>query len=309
MARVSKIIFALRTTLGGILNGFLGRVGLRLVQVSADPQYEDVGRTYSDPPNILPNFKIRPGVSKPFAGAPTIFTVNNGSETIEEEVFYSHLTLLKMLKHFDFRAVLDIGSHAQHVTRIFRHLGKKVTTVEVAPGFEADYKGDYLEIDFPNKFDAIWCSHTLEHQRNVGQFLDKMFDDLRDGGVLALTVPFDLDTNLTFGHCNSFSPLGLLYQLVLAGFDCSEASLRCYNYNIGIIVKKKYNGIPRHTSFAKVPNTSDKKEVLTVDGKRMTKRELVGDEVYDRMEVIFPISINTENIIWNNKSFNWGNPI
>jgi hypothetical protein len=309
VARPSKFIFAFRSTLGEILNGFLAKIGLRLIQVSANPQYEDVGRTYSDPPTVTPNIKIRPGVSKPFAGEPTIFTVNNGNHTIEEEVFYSHLTLLKMLKHFNFETVLDIGSHAQHVTRIFRHLGKKVTTVEVAPGFEADYKGDYLDIDFPQKFDAIWCSHTLEHQRNVGQFLDKMFDDLCDGGVLALTVPFDLSTNLTFGHCNSFSPLGLLYQLVLAGFDCSGVSLRCYNYNIGIIVKKKYNGIPRHTSFAKVPNTPDKQEILTVDGKQMLKREVVGDEVFDNMAEAFPFPISSEHIVCQNVSINWHAPI
>ena len=31
----------------------------------------------------------------------------------------------------------------------------------------------------------------------------------------------------------------LLYNLVIAGFDCSEASCITYDYNIGIIVRKK----------------------------------------------------------------------
>ncbi len=31
--------------------------------------------------------------------------------------------------------------------------------------------GDYLAIDVGNKFDLVWASHVLEHQRNVGLFI------------------------------------------------------------------------------------------------------------------------------------------
>lgn len=158
MTPLSKLVFMCRTSLGRIVNTSLRRIGLRLIRVSASPQYDDVGRSYTDPPTTVPNFRLRPGVPKPFAEAPSIFAVHNGSKILEEEVFYSHLTLLKLLKHFEFESILDIGSHEQKVTRIFRYLGKEATTIEIAPGFEADYKADYLGIDFPVKFDAIWCS-------------------------------------------------------------------------------------------------------------------------------------------------------
>ncbi len=309
MGKLSRTLFVLRATIGQLVNRLLRRIGIRVIRLSSDPQYDDVGRTYADPPGIIPNFRLKPGTPKPYAEAPTIFTIDNGSSTIEEEVFYSHLTLLKMLKHFEFESVLDIGSHEGHVTRIFRHLGKKVTTVEVAPGFEADYKGDYLTIDFPEQFDALWCSQTLEHQRNTGQFLDKMFDDLRDGGVLAVTVPFDLNLDLTFGHSNCFSPLILIYDLVLAGFDCSRASLKCYNYNIGLIVRKRYNGIKRGMSFALQPDTSDKHELVDLHGKQISVRDIVGDEVSDSLAAAFPFAISGSRLGWENKSINWGDPI
>lgn len=269
----------------------------------------DVGRTYTDPPTSITNFRLRPGVPKPFAGSPTIFTVNNGTTIMEEEVLYSHLTLLKMLKHFDFQTVLDIGSHAQRVTCILRHLGKEVTTIEVAPGYEADYKEDYLKVRFGEQFGAIWCSHVLEHQRNVGEFCDKLFGDLQDGGVLALTVPFDLDESLSFGHCNKFSPLVVLYHLVSAGFDCSDVAIRYYNGQIGIIVKKKYNGILRRTSFAMLPNTIDKQEVTNFAGREMTVQQLLGDEIFDNMAASFPIPVTSNYLAWQGEPINWGDPI
>lgn len=41
------------------------------------------------------------------------------------------------------------------------------------------------------------------------------------------------------GHVSLWNPGLLLYRLVLAGFDCSEASIYCYGYNISIIVQKR----------------------------------------------------------------------
>lgn len=296
--------------LGGMVNGLLSRCGLRLVKLSDSPQYEDVGRSYSDPPGRFPRFQLKPGRAKPFAGAPTVFRIDNGSTTIEEEVLWSHLTLLKLLKQYDFKTVLDVGSHARHVTRIFCHVGKEVTTVEPAPFWKADYQGNYLDIDFPEKFDAIWCSHTLEHQRNVGEFLEKIFYDLREGGILALTVPFDMETDLTFGHCNRFSPLVLLYHLVLAGFDCSEVSLKCYNYNIGIIVKKKYNGIERPAPYAMVPDTPDKEYLEDINGSSIKVRDIIGEEViFNNMISSFPLPITSDFLRWEGISINWGDPI
>jgi hypothetical protein len=133
--------------------------------------------------------------------------------------------------------------------------GKEVYSIEVQENYAAKYTGDYLDVRLDEPVDAIWCSHVLEHQRHVGRFCEKMFDDLRDGGVLALTLPTELSP-LVMGHCNIFTPGHVLYNLVLAGFDCAEAAVKTYDLQFSVLLKKKANGIPR-LSFALTPFAED----------------------------------------------------
>ena len=183
------------------------------------------------------------------------FTIKRADGAVLKETLpYSHRGLLKLCTDYDFETVLDIGSHEGHAARILRFLGKRVTTTEIVDCYDADYRGDYLDISFPAEtFDAIWASHVLEHQRNAGAFLDKVFHDLKVGGVLAVTVPVSNPGALEFGHVNIFNPFVLLYQLVLAGFDCRQASVSSYNAMTTVIVRKRPNGISR-ISFAQYPN-------------------------------------------------------
>ena len=147
----------------------------------------------------------------------------------------------KLMRLSDIVTILDIGSGGgQHAKRM-RAAGKKVTTISLTP--PADYIGDYL--DFPDsRFDAIWASHVLEHQPNVGRFLEKCFADLRDDGVFAVTVP-PLKHAVVGGHLNLFNAGTLVYNLIVAGFDCSKASVGTYGYNISVIVRKKKAELPK----------------------------------------------------------------
>ncbi|MGD2169623.1 MAG: methyltransferase domain-containing protein [Chlamydiota bacterium] len=268
--------------------------------------FQDTGREYEDPKGVLPHFTLKKVPPTPWSGNNTQFIVNNGTSIHEEVIYYSHLTLLKMCKHYDFHSVVDIGSHEGRCTRVFRHLGKEVTTVEIAPGdkYEADYREDYLKCNFDRQFDAIWCSQIYEHQRNPGIFLDKVFDDLKEGGILALTVPLQLDHYVLFGHLNITSPLMLIYHLVCAGFDCREIALRCYNGSIGVILKKKYNGITRHLPNGVLP-------LLPTTPKQVV--ELLGDEIFPGMIESFPQELVGEvhtNLLKSRiVSLNWDNPI
>jgi SAM-dependent methyltransferase len=140
----------------------------------------------------------------------------------------------------DVVTVLDIGSGGGQHAKMMRAAGKKVTTISLIP--PADYIGDYLS--FPGDgFDAIWASHVLEHQPNVGAFLKKCFADLRDDGVFAVTVP-PLKHAVVGGHLNLFNAGTLLYNLVVAGFDCSKARVGTYGYNISVIVRKRLADLP-----------------------------------------------------------------
>ena len=147
-------------------------------------------------------------------------------------------TIFRLIEEYDFDTVLDIGSGTGEHTRFFRHYGKQVFSVDLGAG--ADYVGDFNELTLDRQFDVVWCSHVLEHQRNVGAFLEKIYAAIKDdGGILAITVPIHPRARLLCGHITSWN-LGLLcYNLVLAGFDCSEARALQTQFELGLIVRKK----------------------------------------------------------------------
>ena len=88
------------------------------------------------------------------------------------------------------------------------------------------------------EFDYVICSHVLEHQLNVNSFLKKLYSLIENDGFLAITVPPARST-IVGGHLTNWNAGLLLYNLVLAGFDCSNAKILAYGYNISIIVQKK----------------------------------------------------------------------
>lgn len=139
--------------------------------------------------------------------------------------------LWQLLQNYDFETVLDCGAGAGMHSEIFLDKGKNVTAI-VAYGeddMRKDLKdrlkfivADYLECKFDEGFDCIWASHILEHQRNVGLFLDKVHSDLKEGGILAITVPLPFGEIAVGGHGNYFTVAHLIYQLVASGFDLTD---------------------------------------------------------------------------------------
>ena len=91
-------------------------------------------------------------------------------------------------------------------------------------------------IKFDRKFDVVFCSHVIEHQRNVGLFLDKIFDILSDDGVLIISAPKE-DHNLIEGHLNSFIFPLFLQQMIHAGFDCKDGKFLSTIENSFIVSK------------------------------------------------------------------------
>ncbi len=164
--------------------------------------------------------------------------------TFEEKLYVSHLGFAKILTEYDFESVLDIGSGNGTFARAFRFLCKDLTAIDVVPNHPTDVNADYIGMSLQRQFDLIWCSHILEHQRNVGAFLDRVFEDLRDDGIVAITVPWALSP-LMIGHPNIFTPLHIIYNLVLAGFDCREARVKSYDWQFTVIVRKSRNGVPK----------------------------------------------------------------
>ncbi len=90
-----------------------------------------------------------------------------------------------LLKNYAFDSVLDVGCGEGIHSDIFLKAGKKVTAIDYGkspyfsrmkaePGFSC-IVDDFMTHDFGDKkFDCVWCSHVLEHQLNVQDFLTKL---------------------------------------------------------------------------------------------------------------------------------------
>ena len=153
---------------------------------------------------------------------------------------FSDQALTRFLE-YQWDTCLDIGSGNGGHSRVMNDHGRK--TVMIDSGHQADITEDYMRVDVALPYRAIWCSHVLEHQVNPGAFLEKMFNDLQDGGVLAVTVP-PAKHEIVGGHVTLWNAGLLLYQMILAGFDCCDARVGIYGYNISVIVEKSRALLP-----------------------------------------------------------------
>jgi hypothetical protein len=267
-------------------------------------------RIYKDMSKDNLKIDLKPGLKTDFAFS-TFFIINYNEKKIEKEIFYSNLTLLSLLKNYinDFNSILDIGSHAGNCSDIFKFLGKNVTRCEHLEIYESEYKTDFIVTDFKKKFDCIWASQVLEHQRNYGLFLNKCFNDLNENGILAITVPYRTgdDDYLEFGHCTNFTPLNLIYNLVLSGFDCSKIKLKIYDDNIGVILRKKNNGIDRSLSMAStLPQASSTNPTIIMNGKSYNMKNVTEKEIFDNFKNSMPLCINLDNVTYFlDNNINW----
>lgn len=130
---------------------------------------------------------------------------------------------------------LDIGSGSGAQAAELEKMGHTVHANSYIP--PADFVGDFMSLEFPDSYSLVWCCHCLEHQRNPGAFLDKINGLMVDGGWLIITVPPRKD-QIVGGHVSLWNAGLLLYNLVLAGFDCSDAKVMQYGYNITVCVQK-----------------------------------------------------------------------
>ena len=105
------------------------------------------------------------------------------------------------------------------------------------------YAGDFNSIQIEERYDLVWASHVLEHQENVGSFLKKVVAVCSEDGYIALAVP-PRKPFIVSGHINLFNPGLLVYRVILAGVDCSNAKIFQYDNNICLLVKRVPASIP-----------------------------------------------------------------
>ena len=169
-----------------------------------------------------------------------------------------HEALDALLREPGIESVLDVGCGAGDHAREMATAGKRVVAIDLLPreGFnnqhnggsvfflEADYmkpEGAFANTTFAERFDAVWSCHVLEHVDNPQAMLRRMFNDLKDGGLLALTVP-PAQHAAVGGHFTLWNAGLLLYHLVRASFDCREARVKQYGYNLSVLLRKRPHG-------------------------------------------------------------------
>jgi len=172
----------------------------------------------------------------------------------------------KLTAEYQFHTVLDVGCGPEALHSLaFHKMGKTVTAIDIQePARDFQFKyicGDTsptkvhkgypavsMEGYLDSPFDALWVAHVLEHQRDVFLFLRQLHHDLREGGVLAITVPPMRKEprlhEMVGGHLTRWDAGVLCYNLVLAGFDCSQARIKQYKYNLSVIVEKHSITLP-----------------------------------------------------------------
>ena len=120
--------------------------------------------------------------------------------------------------------VLDLGSgEGLHSDRLSLR-GWDVISIDFQ---DADICADYNDYPFKAEFDCIWCCHVLEHQLDVQSFLRKVYGDLREGGLLVVTVP-PLKDSIVGGHVSLWNAGLLLYRLVLERFMVICGKVGCW---------------------------------------------------------------------------------
>jgi 2-polyprenyl-3-methyl-5-hydroxy-6-metoxy-1,4-benzoquinol methylase len=168
-----------------------------------------------------------------------------------------------LLNSCEFKSVLDVGSGGGEQALQFAKRNKSVHCVDygVSVYFQQSSAraeleamssvrwsiGNFNEMVPTETYDLVWCSHILEHQPDANRFIKHCLSYLSADGWLAITVP-PLKHRIVGGHVSLWNAGLLLYQIVLAGNNCSEAIVMNYDYNISVLVRKSPIELP-HLDF------------------------------------------------------------
>lgn len=154
--------------------------------------------------------------------------------------------------------ILDVGSGGGEHAKAFAANGAHVDCIDFGTSIYAlnspksSTALNVINTDFNDfvpdkKYDVVWASHVLEHQRNVGLFLDKLIECCSPDGEVIITLP-DIHRELCGGHLTLWSPGLLAYNIVLSGVNLKDSILIRGTHEFSIAFKpNKIQEMPRLT--------------------------------------------------------------
>lgn len=183
--------------------------------------------------------------------------------------------------------VLDIGCGLGIQGKLFADYGLEVTGLSVKRYdgvlLENVIEADFMSWQTKEQFDVVWMSHMLEHIRNIEECLLKVKAVVKEGGCLAITVPAS-EKEITLTHIHSFNAGRLLRYLIGAGFDCKNAEILVYGYNLSVIIPK--------VSF--IPGDTD---------LWISEAAIEGYKAQQRLFEYFPKGIEIKTSSWGGDSY------
>lgn len=160
------------------------------------------------------------------------------------------------INNLEFNSVLDIGCGSGEHSEAFKAAGKQVTSIDIVPTYKDAKAVNIMLYSTDEKFDLIWCSHILEHQLNVNSFVKKCRS--LASKYICVTVP-PLKHEIVGGHVTLWNAGLVMYNLVLGGFDCSNAKIKQYGYNISVVAEASSFLLPNlHYDNGDIELISDK---------------------------------------------------
>lgn len=142
-------------------------------------------------------------------------------QLIEEAINPLSFAFLDTIDFQDHWRALDLGCGAGGVSEaIYEQLSENGTLVSLDR--ECKYmqgslgenhqvlEADFIEVDFAEGFDLIFCRYTLIHNTNSQAMLEKMYSLLREGGVLIVQEPdFSSPRHLSRNYSDAFDRVNL----------------------------------------------------------------------------------------------------
>ena len=124
--------------------------------------------------------------------------------------------------------VLDLGVGKGAAAMAFLSRGATVVGVDVeeSPFEHESYhhrQGPVEHMEPSTKYNLIWTANLLQCLPNVQAFLVQLAESLEDDGHLFIAVPSKAQDRLSIGNLTVWTPALLIYNLVCAGWDCSNA--------------------------------------------------------------------------------------
>jgi len=145
-----------------------------------------------------------------------------------------------------FETILDVGSGDGKASLALHNAGRKVTSIDLTapknPYPWQHFVGDFMEWDFGrDTYDAVLASAIIEHIQDTGAFLRKVRGLLRPDGWIFLFAPH-YKSEIVGGHLHYWNTGLLMYNLILAGFDCLHGHFGWFGYLIAAFVQP--TGVP-----------------------------------------------------------------